>query len=377
MESDQRNGRFKMQSRMPWLVVGMLSLLLSRLAGAQDYQWMEIVIEGTTVVQAWQINDIRQVAISGTTDGRSGIYQDGTFTPLPPLEGFTVGALGINNGSVITGYATDPAGIQHGFILCGSNYTLFSRPGWDNTGPRAIADSGLITGENHSMDMTRSAGFIYDPATEMFRDATPPGSTDTIVQGMNKFGRITGHGREPIRGRGRYGLVWQQGTIIEGKRELLPFLERLSIDFQARARGINDSGVIVGFITGPQSVAVGDFNGDGLQTWRWTTGFPATSRCLSTTRRSDELFGVLRGSRFALSERWISCQMILAEEVKQLRKKFSYLSGRILIGGSSDNAPLPKRCCDRHIHKMSKHSLDGSLNLNLQAVITTPYLGIR
>src|SRR5262245_33970422 len=140
-----------MKSRMPCLVVGS-SLLLSGLAGAQDYQWTEIVIQGTTVVQAWQINDIGQVAISATTDGRSGIYQNGTLTLLPPLEGFTVGALGINNQGVITGGATPVGGgPTQGFILSGSTYRLFSRPGWDNTGPRAIADSRLITGQSFGM----------------------------------------------------------------------------------------------------------------------------------------------------------------------------------------------------------------------------------
>src|SRR6266851_7757847 len=120
-----------MQSRMPCAVVSMLSLLLSGLAGAQDYQWTEIVIPGATVLQAWGINDKGQVALT-TTDGMSGIYGDGTFTPLPPLEGFQVGALGINNDGVITGGAT-AAGTQQGFILRGSTYTLFSRAGWDNT----------------------------------------------------------------------------------------------------------------------------------------------------------------------------------------------------------------------------------------------------
>jgi hypothetical protein len=228
----------------------MLPLLLSNLAGARDYQWTEIVIQGTTVVQAWQINDRGQVVISLTTDGRSGIYADGTFTPLPPLEGFQLTVAGINNEGIITGGATDGAGIQHGFILCGSTYTIFSRPGWENTAGRAIANSGLITGQNFSTDLTTFAGFIYDPDTDTFTDATPPGSTDTLVQGMNKFGRITGHGREPgVPGRGRYGFVWQQRAITKGKRELLPFLERLSLDFHTRARGINDSGIVVGFFS--------------------------------------------------------------------------------------------------------------------------------
>ena len=255
MESDQRNGGFKMQSRMPCVVVGMASLLLSRLAGAQDYQWTEIVIQGTRVVQAWQINDRGQVAIGLTTDGRTGIYQNGAFSPLPPLpQGFQgATALGINNDGVITGGATDASGTRQGFILCGETYTFFSRPDWENTAGRAIADSGLITGQSFNAD-GRNAGFIYDSHTRTFTDATPPGSTDTITHGINNFGRITGHGVES--GIGRYGFVWQQGTIIKGKRKLLPFLDRLKIGAAGAAtRGINDSGVVVGFTSNPDGTS--------------------------------------------------------------------------------------------------------------------------
>ena len=255
-----------MQSRMPCLVVGMLSLVLSGLAGAQDYQWTEIRIEGTTVLQAWQLNDQGQVALS-TTDGRSGIYdgRDRTFTPLPPPpEGIqSVGALGINNDGVITGPATAIAGPNPGFILQGSTYTLFSREGWDNTQPRAIANSGLITGYSFSTDMSRTAGFIYDPDAKTFTDATPPGSTNTITHGMNRFGRITGHGIEP--GIGRYGFVWQQETITKGKRELLPFLDRIKIDaLSSSTRGISDSGVVVGFISDTSNRSDGFVGSDAL-----------------------------------------------------------------------------------------------------------------
>src|SRR5215472_9070540 len=134
-----------MQRRMPCLVVGMLSLLLSNLAGAQGYQWTEIVIPGSTISNAFGLNDKGQTAVI-LTDGTAGIYGDGTFTPLPPPpEGIRVGATGINNDGVITGTAFT-AVTDQGFILRGSTYTLFSRPGWDFTEPRAIANSGLITG---------------------------------------------------------------------------------------------------------------------------------------------------------------------------------------------------------------------------------------
>jgi len=235
-----------MQNEMLCLVVG-VSLLLSRLAGAQGYQWTEIVIPGTTVLQAWQINDSGQVALF-TTDAGNGIYADGTFTPLPaPPEGIqSVAPLGINNDGVITGGAVTVAGDNRGFILRGSTYTIFSRPGWANTFPRSISNSGLITGTTDD-GAGRTAGFIYDPDTDTFTDATPPGSFNHIVQGMNAFGRITGHGNESP-GIGRYGFVWQQGTISQGERELRPFLARLKIaDLGTATRGINDSGIVVGF----------------------------------------------------------------------------------------------------------------------------------
>jgi len=234
-----------MKSRTPRFVLGS-SLLLSWLAGAQDYQWTEIVIEGTTVRETGQINDKGQVAVAAT-GARYGIYENGTFTPLPPLEGFRVVARGINNDGVITGFVTDPVGLQQGFILRGSAYTLFSRPGWDSTVAHAIANSGLITGNSFAFGGTPTAGFIYDPDTDTFTDVTPPGSTFNNTLGMNTSGRVTGEGREP--GIGAYGFVWQQGTITKGKGELLPFLDRIKIGVLTAAQGINDSGLVVGFTT--------------------------------------------------------------------------------------------------------------------------------
>jgi len=222
---------------------------MNALIVAAAYVWTEIVVPGATVVQAFGLNDKGQTAVT-TTDGTSGIYQNGTFTPLPaPPPGYQVAAIGINNSGVITGSATTTTNPNEpGFVLVGSVYTFFSRPGFDTTLPRHIANSGLITGESYgSPTIPASTGFIYDPATNTFTDATPPGSTATITQGMNKFGRITGDGVEP--GIGRYGFVWQQESVTKGNRELLPFLDRIKIDVITTTRGINDSGVVVGRIT--------------------------------------------------------------------------------------------------------------------------------
>src|SRR5262249_55344734 len=90
-----------------------------------------------------------------------------------------------------------------------------------------------------------------------FTDATPPGSgtSFSLTQGMNAAGRITGDGRLPD-GTGRYGFIWQQGTLVKGTRELAPFLAQFRIsDAGTAARGINDAGFIVGFFDNSGSPA--------------------------------------------------------------------------------------------------------------------------
>jgi hypothetical protein len=200
---------------------------------------------------AFGLNDKGQVAVTNADGSKTGIYRGGIFTPLPsPPAGYKVSALGINNGGTIVGGAFSPSDPTHeqGFILIGSKYTFFSRPGWDNTESRAIANSGLITGYNYTSDVSTFAGFIYNAGTNTFTDATPPGSGTgfSVTQGMNADGRISGDGRSDELGR--YAFMWQQGTLIRGTRELAPFLARLKIaDANSAARGINDAGVIVGF----------------------------------------------------------------------------------------------------------------------------------
>ncbi len=104
------------------------------------------------------------------------------------------------------------------------------------------------------MTLTRFAGFIYDPSTNTFTDATPPGSTRPLVQGMNAAGRIVGDAR--LTGLGRHAFVWQQGPLQRGKQAFESFLERFTLSgSSAAARGINDAGVIVGFL--PVANAVG------------------------------------------------------------------------------------------------------------------------
>jgi len=236
-------------------------------ANAAGYSWKEILIPSIGPMgAAFGPNDKGQVAVTNADGTKTGIYRSGIFTPLPPAPaGYTVAAQGINNSGTIVGFALSPSDPTHqqGFILIGSKYAFFSRPGWDNTAPRAIANSGLITGYNFTSDQSSFAGFVYSASTNTFTDATPPGSGDgfSVTQGMNSDRRISGDGRSPDLGR--YGFVWQQGPQVRGSRQLAPFLARLKLaDEATAARGINDAGIIVGFTGRPDGTSVGFVGSD-------------------------------------------------------------------------------------------------------------------
>jgi len=248
-------------------LTGMFGPVAIAAGTTSSYSWTEILIPRIgPLSSAFGINDYDQVTVTNADGSKTGIYRNGIFTPLPaPPAGYKVSALGINNAAAIVGGAFSPSDPSHeqGFVLRGSRYTFFSRPGWSNTSARAISQSGLVTGYNYDDAVTACAGFIYDPRAGTFTDATPPGSGPcfSVTQGMNADGRISGDGR--LEGLGRYAFVWQQGTLVKGKLELAPFLSRFRIaDEATAARGINDAGVIVGFTSRPDGTAVGFVGSD-------------------------------------------------------------------------------------------------------------------
>jgi hypothetical protein len=212
---------------------------------APSYSWTQIVIPGKQVQVTRGLNDLGQVTIVNT-DGTSGIYRLGQFKPLPaPPAGYTLGASGINNSGVIVGFAFTSDPHYQAFILKGGQYKFFTLPGWQSTEARSIGPSGLVVGMSYQ-DSGEYAGWIYDPSTGIFTDATPPGSVFTVVQGINRFGRISGSALDA--NFGKYAFVWQQGAS-GGAAELVPFLDRVILEgVFTNARGINDAGVITGFL---------------------------------------------------------------------------------------------------------------------------------
>jgi len=224
--------------------VTLVSAATGTALAAEKYTWTQIVIPNAMVSNASGLNDLGQIAIIDLTGTVSGIYQNGRFTRLPtPPAGFQVGAYAINVAGTIVGYATTTSDShEQAFILQHGQYRFFSRSGWQNTAARSIGPSGLVVGISFQDDQSAWAGFLYDPSTGTFTDVTPPGSIYTIVQGINKFGRISGSGQDDS---GRYAFIWQQTASANGN---VPFLERVNLaDGFANARGINDDGVIAGW----------------------------------------------------------------------------------------------------------------------------------
>jgi hypothetical protein len=208
------------------------------------FAFTPVTVPGGAIFNFFAPNDKGQIPLY--TSVGSGIWQNGNFTLLPPPpQGIAaVTPTGINNEGVVVGIAYTADSHEMGFLLVDSNYTLFSRPSWDNTEPRFVAASGLVTGDNFSDVGNLSAGFVYDPATGQFTDATPAGSDLTVVQGMNRLGVISGSGHDPDLGD--YSFTWQQSTSAKGHGAA--YFNRFTVDNKpSKVRGINDAGVIVGY----------------------------------------------------------------------------------------------------------------------------------
>ena len=223
-------------------------------------------VPGSSYTQLWQVNTAGQVAAS--SDQGAFIYSGGSWLPLPPAPGYPpadVGALGINDSGVITGFAFDEgSGIEQGFILHGESYTFFNwnvDPDFPGVQPRAISNSGLVSGTELSVNAEASGvGFVYNPGssavsgygagfTPLFpvRDGVEP--FQVIPGSMNDSGLLVGSAFYPGQGKSAFTYDPSTGTYNVFRYNGL----------RSAARGITNSGTIVGFSVNP-----GDPNGAGI-----------------------------------------------------------------------------------------------------------------
>lgn len=203
------------------------------------YVFTTIDYPGAVYTDVRGINNTGRIVGYASLDGVNSFpfsYQGGVFAPLPATV-VPVSGHGINDSGVIVGSTGTASGIQ-GFLFSAGTYAFFSRPGWDSTYGRAIGPTGLVTGYSQDDTTGETAGYIYDPFAGSYVDVTPAGSLLTIAQGINTAGQVVGSAIMPATG-GHGFLRQPDGTLTLFQIGSAP----------TRARGINDSGLITGFMT--------------------------------------------------------------------------------------------------------------------------------
>jgi hypothetical protein len=251
--------------------VAVLTLSLLAAAGSSradtDIPCQAIELPGMpdVFVEAWQVNNQGDVALFFETETQvgTGIYStlDGTFDLLPDASafGYVVGALGINDAGVVAGIAEsdDPVHPERGFILVGDQYIFLDAPfGSPQTEPRAISDTGLVSGINLDSDGV-GPGFVYNPgrATHPY----PPGFTEILptLNGEASYQVITGqiNANGQLVGSARFNGVPRWGFLYD-PRAPEPYQLFQVNGHRTAARGINNQGTIVGF-TGQGDLDVG------------------------------------------------------------------------------------------------------------------------
>jgi hypothetical protein len=233
------------------------------------YEFKTVDYPHAVSTSLWGINDAGQVLGAAqfignpTTLGFLYNPQNGVFTPLAPVPGQVEsdttmnGLTGINDSGVVVGGTSFDGLTQNGFILhTNGTFTFFQHPGWPITIARGVGNSGLVTGYASNLDNSDWIGFIYDPASNSFTDFLE--SPQTIPQGINDSNQVVGSavfldgGVYPGSPRGQYGFLRDSGGAIT--------LFRVNSS-RTRARGINDSGVIAGFISAPPAAGASGFVG--------------------------------------------------------------------------------------------------------------------
>jgi probable HAF family extracellular repeat protein len=244
-----------------WRVLGLGVLLAASSAAARaEYVFTLFEVPGATFTDVRGINNSGQVVgyASGTGDNYAFIYSGGSFIkPTGPAgySGFSFG--GINDSGVAVGsanvLATGP-GPTSGLIYSGGTMTTVNRPGWDQTWFRAIGPTGLITGYSSNIDDVSYSAFTYNPTSGIFTNLTPRGTTPSwldIAQGINAAGQIVGSTR--LAGPGTYPTT--SGFLYNPTTDSYELFQVGGLP--TRARGINDTGLITGFVdlTPTRSVA--------------------------------------------------------------------------------------------------------------------------
>ena len=160
----------------------------------------------------------------------------GIFTTISVPGAISTTATGINNSGQIVGNAG-----SSGFLDSGGVFTTISAPGAIFTTVTGINDSGQIVGNAGSSGFLDSGG--------VFTTISVPGAFETTVRGINNDGQIVGYYYTTSAPFVPVGFLFSAGNFTS-------FVYPGSGADGTHATGINDNGVIVGYVPEPGTFAL-------------------------------------------------------------------------------------------------------------------------
>jgi hypothetical protein len=255
-----------MNKKKQLLLVVAMGLLAGPIAAQAQYDYQTIDHPGAPDTQVFGINDRGAVVGNGFTNGFTFPFvyasKNGTFTDVAPVAGFDdTSVLGITDNAVMVGSVVDGS-VTSGLIIDQNGAsTVFDHPDAVSfTQARGVNNKGLVTGyrDDANDQFAPENGFIYDPKTETFTDIVP--SIFTIAQGINSGGDVVGSAIFD----GNFGVPDPCGSSDFVQRGWLRTKDGTVTYFSVnggatRARGINDSGTIAGFVNDPGSGLIKGF----------------------------------------------------------------------------------------------------------------------
>ncbi len=209
----------------------------------------------------WDINSQGQIV--GSTGNQAFVYDSGNYTILSFPGSASTNATGINNLGQIVGAYVSNANVVSGYIYANGNYTSLSDPLYNIIQPLGINDLGEVVGVwgNSSNPET---GFIYDDG--VYTELTDPGFSQVVPYGINDSGQIVGELFSDTNPDVIEAFIYTNGVY-----NILQMPSSSVI--QTYARGINNSGQIVGYYD-DGTVRQGFMYSDGVYT---TIDFPFTN----------------------------------------------------------------------------------------------------
>jgi hypothetical protein len=252
-----------------FLVIAVGVLVIPTVGQAQDYDYETIDFPGSVESQLSDMNE-RGDAVGFALippDILPFVYgtKKSAFTTIAPVASYDQTRIfGIaDNGDTVGSVVDFDTGVQSGLILDrNGNVTVVDHP--DSVGftqARGINNRGLVTGwaqvaAGPTPLLNRFVGFMYDPKDGSFIDIDT--SRLTIAKGINSRGDVVGSslvgslfGVDDPCGNDSFSARYAWLQTADGN---ITYFTVNGQSTSTNARGISDSGTIVGWVSGPSGV---------------------------------------------------------------------------------------------------------------------------